>query len=134
MADSGENAPPAIELTSEQQQKFDAIKHNLQEVIAEEQLKTVLSQRDLKIYWGTATTGRPHIAYFVAMRKIADFLQAGCEVTVLFADLHAYLDNLKAPWSLLELRVEYYKKCIEGWWCVSSLNSLFLPLLSTQEC
>ena len=33
-------------------------------------------------------------------------LRAGCEVTVLFADLHAYLDNMKAPWELLELRKE----------------------------
>jgi len=25
-------------------------------------------------------------------------------VTILFADLHAYLDNMKAPWELLALR------------------------------
>ncbi len=37
-------------------------------------------KRALKIYWGTATTGKPHIAYFVPMAKIADFLRAGCEV------------------------------------------------------
>ena len=47
------------------------------------------------VYWGTATTGKPHIAYFVAMSKIADFLRADCEVTTLFADLHACLDNMK---------------------------------------
>ena len=39
-------------------------------------------KRPLKIYWGTATTGKPHIAYFVPMAKIADFLRAGCEVPV----------------------------------------------------
>lgn len=39
-----------------------------------------LKERDLKVYWGTATTGKPHIAYFVPMSKIADFLKAGCEV------------------------------------------------------
>ncbi len=43
-------------------------------------------KRDLKIYWGTATTGKPHIAYFVPMSKIADFLRAGCEVRI---SLHA---------------------------------------------
>jgi hypothetical protein len=26
---------------------------------------------------------------------VADFLKAGCEVTILFADLHAFLDNMK---------------------------------------
>ena len=29
------------------------------------------------------------------MSKIADFLRADCEVTILFADLHACLDNMK---------------------------------------
>lgn len=62
---------------------------------------------------GTATTGAPHIAYFVPMSKIADFLRAGCEVTILFADLHAYLDNQKAPWDLLKHRTEYYEAIIK---------------------
>jgi tyrosyl-tRNA synthetase len=30
----------------------------------------------------------------------------------LFADLHAYLDNMKAPWELLKFRTEYYKEII----------------------
>jgi len=51
-----------------------------QEVIGEEKLRAILRERDLRIYWGTATTGKPHVAYFVPMSKIADFLKAGCEV------------------------------------------------------
>jgi tyrosyl-tRNA synthetase len=47
------------------------------------------------------------------MSKIADFLRAGCEVTILFADLHAYLDNQKAPWELLKHRTEYYEAVIK---------------------
>lgn len=52
-----------------------------QEIIGEERLKAILSERDLRLYWGTATTGRPHVAYFVAMAKLADFLKAGCHVS-----------------------------------------------------
>lgn len=52
----------------------------LQEVLGEEKVKQVLQERELKVYWGTATTGKPHVAYFVPMSKIADFLKAGCEV------------------------------------------------------
>ena len=89
-------------------QKYELITRNLQETLGGDDIKKVLAERDVKLYWGTATTGRPHIAYFVAMSKIADFLNAGCEVTILFADLHAYLDNMKAPWSLLEKRAKYY--------------------------
>lgn len=52
----------------------------LQEVLGEERVKQILQERELKLYWGTATTGKPHVAYFVPMSKIADFLKAGCEV------------------------------------------------------
>lgn len=61
-------------------EKVKLIMKNLQEVLGEENLKKIVQERDLKIYWGTATTGKPHIAYFVPMTKIGDFLKAGCEV------------------------------------------------------
>jgi tyrosyl-tRNA synthetase len=57
------------------------ISRNLQEVLGEDKMISVLKERDLKIYWGTATTGKPHVAYFVPMAKIADFLRARCEVS-----------------------------------------------------
>ncbi|RWS27049.1 tyrosine--tRNA ligase: cytoplasmic-like isoform X2 [Leptotrombidium deliense] len=110
-------------LTAEEKQAL--ITRNLQEVLGEDRLKEILSieGRDLSIYWGTATTGKPHIAYFVPMSKIADFLKCGCEVKILFADLHAYLDNLKAPWDLLKLRTEYYTEIIKA-----MLESIGVPL------
>lgn len=61
--------------------KYEYITRNLQEVLGDENLKKIVKERDLKIYWGTATTGKPHIAYFVPMTKIGDFLKAGCEVS-----------------------------------------------------
>lgn len=67
--------------------KYELITRNLQEVLGEENLKKIIKERDLKLYWGTATTGKPHIAYFVPMTKIADFLKAGCEVSEFFAML-----------------------------------------------
>ncbi|XP_077193485.1 tyrosine--tRNA ligase, cytoplasmic [Paroedura picta] len=105
------------------QEKYHLITRNLQEVLGEDKLKAILKERELKVYWGTATTGKPHIAYFVPMSKIADFLKAGCEVTILFADLHAYLDNMKAPWELLELRTQYYENVIKA-----MLESIGVPL------
>merc|ERR1712020_69585 len=99
------------------------ITRNLQETLGEDRIDEVLKTRDLKVYWGTATTGKPHVAYFVPMSKLADFLNAGCEVTILFADLHAYLDNMKAPWDLLRLRTEYYEHAIKA-----MLESLGVPL------
>uniref|UniRef100_A0A6Q2YYI5 Tyrosine--tRNA ligase n=1 Tax=Esox lucius TaxID=8010 RepID=A0A6Q2YYI5_ESOLU len=104
-------------------EKLHLITRNLQEVLGEEKIKQVLAERELKVYWGTATTGKPHVAYFVPMSKIADFLKAGCEVTILFADLHAFLDNMKAPWELLALRVQYYEQVIKA-----MLESIGVPL------
>lgn len=63
-------------------EKKTLIVRNLQEVLGEDKLDSILKERDLKIYWGTATTGRPHIAYFVPISKIADFLKAGCEACI----------------------------------------------------
>ena len=54
------------------------------------------------------------MAYFVPICKIADMLHAGLEVTILFADLHAYLDNMKSPWSVLCHRTSYYETVIKG--------------------
>lgn len=105
------------------QEKFELITRNLQEVVGEDDLKEILKKRDLIIYWGTAPTGKPHLGYFVPMRKVADFLKAGCKVKLLFADLHAYLDNQKAPWELLEQRTKYYEAIIK-----SMLKSLNVPL------
>lgn len=94
------------------EERFELIIKELQEIVGEQTLKDILEKRDLKIYWGTAPTGKPNIGYFVPMLKIADFLNAGCEVTILFANIHAYLDNMKTDWNLLEYRTKYYQLVI----------------------
>lgn len=72
---------------------------------------------------GTATTGRPHCGYFVSAIKIAQFLAAGCEVTILLADVHAFLDNLKAPLELVGYRSTFYRFAI-----TSVLQSVGVPI------
>jgi tyrosyl-tRNA synthetase len=95
------------------EEKYELITQNLQEVVDEEKLKNILTKRNLKVYWGTAPTGKPHLGYFVPMFKIADLLKAGCEVTILFADIHAYLDNMKSTWKQLNYRTQYYEILIK---------------------
>jgi len=41
-------------------------------------------------------------------------LTAGCEVTILLADIHGFLDNMKSTWELLKHRTVYYKFIITG--------------------
>ncbi|KAI0631641.1 tyrosyl-tRNA synthetase [Trametes polyzona] len=100
-------------MASAADEKFELITRRLQEVLGGDLIKAVLAEgRTPKCYWGTAPTGRPHIGYFVPLTKIADFLRAGVEVTILLADVHAFLDNLKAPLELVAHRTEYYKKIL----------------------
>ncbi|KAK4032593.1 hypothetical protein C8A01DRAFT_20338 [Parachaetomium inaequale] len=94
-------------------QRFALIQENLAEVLNDEIIKKILDEgRHPKIYWGTATTGRPHCGYFVPAIKIAQFLAAGCDVTILLADIHGFLDNLKAPLELVMHRAEFYRHII----------------------
>jgi tyrosyl-tRNA synthetase len=96
------------------EEKYTLITRNLQEIIGDEiEIKKILDIRPLKLYWGTACTSRIHIGYFVQMLKIADYLKAGCEVTILIADLHAYLDNMKSSLELINHRAEYYTKVVQ---------------------
>ncbi|KAL4802055.1 hypothetical protein BDV18DRAFT_65892 [Aspergillus unguis] len=102
-----------MELDAAAKARLELITENLAETLNPEIIEQVLAEgRNPRIYWGTATTGRPHTGYFVAAIKIAQLLAAGCEVVVLLADIHAFLDNLKAPLELVENRAKYYSKVI----------------------
>ncbi|CAI2292797.1 unnamed protein product [Caenorhabditis sp. 36 PRJEB53466] len=119
------DAPKVEECSEEVLRRRELILRNLQESLGVDKLTKQLST-DGKVphlYWGTATTGKPHVGYLVPMRKIADFLQAGLNVTILFADLHAFLDNMKSTWELLENRVIYYQCVIKA-----LLQSLDVPI------
>ncbi|KAL2219986.1 tyrosyl-tRNA synthetase [Thermoascus aurantiacus ATCC 26904] len=106
------------------QQKYDLIRENLAEVLNPEIIEDVLKKGEpLRIYWGTAPTGKVHCGYFVPMIKLAQFLQAGCNVKVLLADVHGFLDNLKAPIELVEYRAKYYRFCI-----TALLRALNVPI------
>ncbi|KAK0619011.1 tyrosyl-tRNA synthetase [Immersiella caudata] len=95
------------------EERLALIRVNLAEVLNPEILENALNEgRDPRIYWGTATTGRPHCGYFVPAMKIGQLLAAGCHVIVLLADIHGFLDNLKAPIELVNYRAQYYKFCI----------------------
>ncbi|GAA5994992.1 tyrosine--tRNA ligase TYS1 [Rhodotorula paludigena] len=115
--------PPATAAQLTPAEKYQLITQNLAETLGGEQLRALLEERDAVAYWGTAPTGRPHLGYFVPLTKIADFLTASVEVKVLLADVHAFLDNLKAPIELVEARAEYYRRLI-----TAVFRSLNLPL------
>ena len=55
--------------------------------------------------------------------KLAHFLRAGCKVKLLLADIHGFLDNLKAPIELVKFRAEYYQYVV-----TALLRSINVPV------
>ncbi|WP_302080439.1 tyrosine--tRNA ligase [Salinibaculum rarum] len=94
--------------------RLDLVTRHTQEVVTDEELAELLEEDSPSAYIGYAPTGEMHIGHFTTMRKLADFLQAGVDVTVLIADLHAHLDDEKSPFDLLDARSAYYEEAIEG--------------------
>ncbi|KAM6522632.1 Tyrosine--tRNA ligase cytoplasmic [Fusarium falciforme] len=106
------------------EERLGLIRENLAEVLNPEIIESIMAEgRHPKIYWGTATTGRPHCGYLVPAMKIAQFLAAGCDVTILLADVHGFLDNLKAPLELVAQRANYYRFVI-----TSMLKAVGVPI------
>ncbi|KAE8537752.1 phosphoribosylaminoimidazolesuccinocarboxamide synthase [Cryptococcus gattii VGV] len=97
-----------IQLSPEAEAQYERITRSLQEVTSGDVIRKVLSEgKVVKAYWGTAPTGRPHIAYCVPLLKIADFLTAGVHVK-----LHAFLDASKSTLETVQYRVKYYSKLL----------------------
>ncbi|PSP72755.1 tyrosine--tRNA ligase [Halobacteriales archaeon QS_3_64_16] len=97
----------------DREERYRLVARNTAEIVTEEELDSLLD-RDPTIYIGYAPTGEMHIGHFTTIRKLADFLQAGLDVKVLIADLHAHLDDEKSPFDLLDARSAYYREAIEG--------------------
>lgn len=95
--------------------KVALIAQNTQEIVSEDELRELFAKKDHPhAYIGFAPTGAMHVGHMIPIRKIVDFLKAGCEFTFLIADLHAYLDDNKSPWALLDARFEAYKQSVVG--------------------
>ena len=87
----------------------------LENVLGETDLDHLLSTGQLiNLYWGTATTGIPSIGYLSPLNKMKDYLIAGLNVTILFADFHAFLDNMKSSLEEVKLRAKVYELVIKG--------------------
>jgi len=89
--------------------KFDIVKRNTSEILTDEELEKLLRKKNPTIYHGYEPTGSGvHIGYILAINKLIDFQKAGFSVTVLFADLHAWL-NEKGSLEKIAKIAELYK-------------------------
>jgi len=92
-------------------ERIKLIKRNTEEIVTEKELRKLLGEKkNPVVYWGTAITGKPSIAYFFPLLKLSDFAKAGFKIKILLADLHGALDG--TPWAVLERRYDYYQEAI----------------------
>ena len=86
---------------------------NTVEVVTEEELRGLLAKPGRKVYAGYEPSGEIHLGHLVTINKLIDLRDAGLEVTVLLADLHAFL-NRKGSMEEVRKLAEYNRKCFEG--------------------
>jgi tyrosyl-tRNA synthetase len=73
---------------------YDRITRNASEVVTEDEVRTLAeSPEGKRAYVGYEPSGVLHIGHMLTATKLIDLQEAGFEVTVLLADVHAYLND-----------------------------------------
>jgi tyrosyl-tRNA synthetase len=96
------------------QAKAAVVLKNTAEVLTPEELVELLgSGKRLSAYYGIATTGSVHVGYLIPLSKAYDLSTLGIRTKILLADVHSVLDDQKTKFDEMELKSQYYRKCIE---------------------
>jgi len=96
------------------EKKLEIIKHNMAEIITEEELlKLVQEKKNPIVYCGYEPSGPMHLGHFVTITKLMDYEKAGFTVKILLADLHAFL-NRKGSEDEIKKEVDNWKKTIKA--------------------
>ena len=91
--------------------RLELVTRNVEEVVTMEELKKLLDENPHpRIYVGYEPSGNIHLGHMITANKLVDCQNAGFKVTVLLADLHAYL-NRKGTMEQIEKIAEYNKRC-----------------------
>jgi len=73
--------------------EFEMIKRNTSEIISEEELREVLKKDEKSAYIGFEPSGKIHLGHYLQIKKMIDLQNAGFDIIILLADLHAYLNQ-----------------------------------------
>jgi tyrosyl-tRNA synthetase len=92
---------------------YEQATRNTVEVVTEDDLRALLTQQQKKVYAGYEPSGEIHLGHLVTVNKLVDLQNAGFEVIVLLADLHAFL-NRKGTMEKVGELAEYNQRCFEG--------------------
>ena len=86
---------------------------NTVETVTDDELQSLLTRPVKKVYAGYEPSGEIHLGHLVTINKLIDLRDAGFEVIVLLADLHAFL-NRKGTMEEVREIAAYNRRCFEG--------------------
>jgi tyrosyl-tRNA synthetase len=92
---------------------YELATRNTVEVVTEDDLRALLSRTVKRVYAGYEPSGEIHLGHLVTVNKLIDLQEAGFEVVVLLADLHAFL-NRKGTMDEVRELAGYNRRCFEG--------------------
>ena len=92
---------------------YSLVTRNAVEVVTDDELRALLVKSKKRVYAGYEPSGEIHLGHLVTVNKLIDLKEAGFEVVVLLADLHAFL-NRKGTMERVGELAEYNKRCFEG--------------------
>jgi tyrosyl-tRNA synthetase len=92
---------------------YSLVTRNTVEVVTEDELKNLIAKPQKKVYAGYEPSGEIHLGHLVTINKLMDMKEAGFEVIVLLADLHAFL-NRKGTMEQVRELADYNRRCFEG--------------------
>src|SRR3989338_7074723 len=98
------------------EQKSNLIKHNIAEVLTEEDLKMLLeSGEQIKHYIGFEISGKVHLGtVLTCIQKVKNFMDAGAECTIFLADWHTWInEKLGGNFETIKrVAVDYFKEAM----------------------
>ncbi len=91
--------------------RLELIKRNVQEIVTEGELEELLDKKEApRAYVGYEPSGKIHMGHVLTVNKLIDLQKAGFEITVLLADVHAYL-NRKGTLEEVRKIADYNRRC-----------------------
>ena len=92
---------------------YSLVTRNAVEVVTDDELRALLVKSKKRVYAGYEPSGEIHLGHLVTVNKLIDLKEAGFEVVILLADLHAFL-NRKGTMERVGELAQYNRRCFEG--------------------
>ena len=98
------------------EQRLSLITRNAEETVTADELKELLTKsKQPSAYIGFEPSGLVHLGWALVASKIRDLIDAGVNVTVLWADWHAYInDKLGGNIDNIRICAKYMEDCFEA--------------------